>query len=202
MASPNAYEQLRLSRIARNEARLLSLGLSTPAPPPPTKRPPPAKKRPAPPATPARRSTRVTGKPPVYNEAQAYRLLDEHDAGREPGERARGPEEPRKRLPALPAAAAPPAAAAERLSASGKTPAASAAGKVMARDLPLPLPAAAAALLGRALPATGKAAVVGRLAEIAGRGGEVGFSKYSGVLEFKGAAVLWVNWDATPGREK
>lgn len=69
----------------------------------------------------------------------------------------------------------------------------------MAKHLPLSVPLLSP-ILNTTMPKTGKATVVDYVATsspLSQQFSTVGFSKYSGVLEFLNSIVLWVNFDST-----
>jgi hypothetical protein len=199
------YELLRQSKIARNEARLASLGLtgitgskrarSAPSVPSVPRRK--VTKAPIDPSL-LRRSGRVVNVAPNYTEDAAYKLLDSAErrmkTGGARGESSEPDDVVRKEVPVDVDGEKPPPLSGA-LGGGG--------GKVMAKDLHIDCELVVAAMLNKSMGETGKAVVVDYLASSSSTlHSEVGFSKYSGVLEFANAAVLWVNFDAVSSHEK
>jgi len=194
------YEQLRASKIARNEARLASLGLADGFKPMKRARPlqntkqAPKKPKQASDEATLRRSSRVSAIPPSYNEQTAYNLLDAHDPSisKSTTTTTTTTDLPRKTIPQSQTAAAP---APLSSSSTGLK-------KVMAKDLAISPSKMVSSLLNRSVGVPGKLPVVNHLGTSSVTPhSEIGFSKYTGVLEFSNAIVLWVNYDANPNEK-
>eukprot|EP00518_Triparma_eleuthera_P003799 CAMPEP_0182454284 /NCGR_PEP_ID=MMETSP1319-20130603/987_1 /TAXON_ID=172717 /ORGANISM="Bolidomonas pacifica, Strain RCC208" /LENGTH=295 /DNA_ID=CAMNT_0024652285 /DNA_START=107 /DNA_END=990 /DNA_ORIENTATION=+ len=200
------YELLRERKIARNEARLQSLGLSSGpmlssvsiSKPSAADKAPRKRKPKRPPREGTRKSLRKLGATPHYNLEESAARLDEYDpeAGEgggvgKPGLKRKG--SAKKSNNGGSALSAPV------MELSGGVPGASSGGAVKASDLRIDLSKLSPHLNSLA-PATGKAAVIDLLASTVGRrGSSLSWSKYSGSLLFKNAAILWMNFDKNGG---